>query len=501
MKSYRVITLFAPPLPPPRRGSLSIAVSIVAHVAGCTWVFFGLSHTPRLEGKPTLQRFTVRVLNVPPPEPQIQAPAVTEAAHPRQPLPREVAHNLPPEKAPAPMTSPASLPSPAPVPAAAASQLPKLIHQQQTLIQPDAPPDVVLLHKTPLPTVFLWTPANVPIKPVISAPTQKSIVAKLRPSVEPPNRELNLSDMRMSSTPFTTALHALPPSTTSPVVVRGPDQAKQQMPATASKPTAEPTPARVLSLSELQAQDGPAAIPLANASARPTASASLSAGRGEKPADAVHGTAATTQAGNGAGSAPAAPAAPAEKASTRSGAGTQMSADSGPPAQDSSSGPGNALQGPVTRIVLPKDGQYGVVVVGTSLADKYPETVDIWSGRLVYTVYLHVGAGKSWILQYSLPPGSAAAAAAGSTRPDAPWPYDIVRPKFDPDDFNSDALMVHGFVNSAGRFERLALVFPAEFAKVKFLLSALQQWEFRPARQNGQTAAVEVLLIIPEEIE
>jgi hypothetical protein len=61
--------------------------------------------------------------------------------------------------------------------------------------------------------------------------------------------------------------------------------------------------------------------------------------------------------------------------------------------------------------------------------------------------------------------------------------------------------MVHGFVNAAGHFERLALVFPADFAKAKFLLSALQQWEFRPARQNGQVAAVEVLLIIPEESE
>jgi hypothetical protein len=100
-----------------------------------------------------------------------------------------------------------------------------------------------------------------------------------------------------------------------------------------------------------------------------------------------------------------------------------------------------------------------------------------------------------------LPPGSAVAAASAGTRPDAPWPYDIVRPRFDPDDFNADALMVHGFVNSAGRFERLALVFPAEFAKVKFLLSALQQWEFRPARDGGQTAAVEILLIIPDETE
>jgi hypothetical protein len=150
---------------------------------------------------------------------------------------------------------------------------------------------------------------------------------------------------------------------------------------------------------------------------------------------------------------------------------------------------------------LPKDGQFGVVVVGSSLADQYPETVEIWRGRLVYTVYLHVGLGKSWILQYSLPRTAEVAAAGSVTRPEAPWPYDIFRPDLLPGDFNSDAVMVHGFINLAGAFERLAIVFPPEFTQAKFLLGTLKQWHFRPARQDGQIAAVEVLLIIPEENE
>jgi hypothetical protein len=61
--------------------------------------------------------------------------------------------------------------------------------------------------------------------------------------------------------------------------------------------------------------------------------------------------------------------------------------------------------------------------------------------------------------------------------------------------------MVHGFINLAGTFERLALVFPPDFAQTKFLLDALKQWHFRAARQAGQIAAVEVLLIIPEQAE
>jgi hypothetical protein len=402
-----------------------------------------------------------------------------------------------------------------------AVQLAKLVHQSQVLVQPDAPPDVVLLHNTPVPTVFLWAPASAPIKPIIEAPQQKSMVAQLRPKLDPPNREVNLADVRMSSTPFASALHALPPSTTSPIVVRGPDPVKQ-MPQTATQPAVAPAPVRILSISDLQAQAGPVAIPLANASANPSPSQSLSSGHSPNSTETGHAASADTSHPNPAAKQPgvgpdqaAVPpsqnspasgpttstpgqtsAAPAGKAPAASTSVAQSAAAAGP-GSGSESGAGAANLGPVTHIVLPKDGQFGVVVVGSSLADQYPETVGIWNGRLVYTVYLHVGAGKNWILQYSLP----SATAAGSTKPDAPWPYDIVRPRFDPDDYNSDALMVHGFVNASGRFERLALVFPEEFAKAKFLLSALQQWEFRPARQNGQVAAVEVLLIIPEETE
>jgi hypothetical protein len=171
----------------------------------------------------------------------------------------------------------------------------------------------------------------------------------------------------------------------------------------------------------------------------------------------------------------------------------------GPAAPAAVSGSGTESFG--TRFTQPKDGQFGVVVVGSSLAEQYPETVSLWSGRLIYTVYLHVGPGKSWILQYSLPRDAAPTAAGAVTRPEAPWPFDMVRPHLDPNDFNSDAIMIHGYVNPTGHFERLAIVFPTDFGKSKLVLNALEQWQFRPARQNGQIAAVEVLLIIPEEPE
>jgi hypothetical protein len=148
---------------------------------------------------------------------------------------------------------------------------------------------------------------------------------------------------------------------------------------------------------------------------------------------------------------------------------------------------------------LPHDGQFGAVVVGSAQEERYPETAPLWSGRLSYTVYLHVGLAKSWILQYSLSRADNAAAAGNIAHIEAPWPYNIVRPNIPPGAIDADALMVHGFVNQAGRFEALSVLFPPQFAQAQFVLDALAQWQFRPAAQNGQNVRVEVLLIIPDE--
>ena len=156
----------------------------------------------------------------------------------------------------------------------------------------------------------------------------------------------------------------------------------------------------------------------------------------------------------------------------------------------------------MTRISLPKNGQFNVVVVGSTLDEQYPETTEVWKGRLAYSVYLKVGLEKSWILQYSLP-RAADSANAGSAHLDAPWPYYIVRPNLNPDDATSDSVMVHGFVNEAGHFEKLSVVFPTDmgYAREQLVLNALQQWQFRAGSHDGEVAKLEVLLIIPEILQ
>jgi len=186
-----------------------------------------------------------------------------------------------------------------------------------------------------------------------------------------------------------------------------------------------------------------------------------------------------------------------DKTPTGSLPGQQTASVEGPSGSGIDTGVGSNPNYRATAIHMPRDGQFGIVVVGSSLAEQYPETVTLWAGRLVYTVYLHLGSGKAWIMQYSLPVNTTAV-ASNAVRPEAPWPYDLVEPHLDPNE-NVDAVMVHGFVNLTGRFEHLNVVFPTQLPAAKFILNALQQWQFRPARQNGQLAQVEVLLIIPEQ--
>jgi hypothetical protein len=97
-------------------------------------------------------------------------------------------------------------------------------------------------------------------------------------------------------------------------------------------------------------------------------------------------------------------------------------------------------------------------------------------------------------------PKSAESAGLSLARVEAPWPYDIARPTLGEGDLDADALMVHGFVNKEGRFETLSVVFPPQFAREKFVLDALNQWQFRPAMQNRQATPVEILLVIPDEL-
>jgi hypothetical protein len=327
------------------------------------------------------------------------------------------------------------------------------------------------------------------------------------PTLDLPNQEINVADMRFSQLPSTSVPKLpVPAATTTPIKIDGPEDKDAQLPQTVSTNSSEESAAHIISISSLPLRaDSLVILPPANQIASSGGQqgqgsgqgAGVGAGEAAGAATAGAGTADAKQAGAAVGAKAGAAAGTGDAVQTFAGAGDAGTAALGS-AAFGGAGEGLATEA-VPRITQPKDGKFSVVVIGSSAAEAYPDSIGLMTGKVIYTVYLKVGLRKSWILQYCLPgPVEQKLVTKGSaTRLDAPWPFLMLRP----DLANSDALMLHGLVNTEGRFEKLALVLPAGFPQKDLLVSSLRQWEFRPAKRDGQSIAVEVLLIIPEETE
>jgi hypothetical protein len=464
MNSSRTITLFSE-RPEVSQRPTSFLVSLVAHAVAIPLLSFGIIYTPEMNDRIVPKRYSVRHLDLHTPQLQAKKSAGMGMAYPG-PVSKD--HK------------------PAPGKKAAAEEA--VLRQTanadlgpQTLVQPDISEPVKLKLETPVPTVVIWSPKTEQVKKIVAPLPQPATAADVKPSMNAPNQEIDLSDLGISSTDHPTDRLPVFPATTSPILVHGPKMV-QMAPVTTSVSKEQPTPTAVMSLSDLRMPDGTVTLPPVNLTTDQSESGAL------KPGEAARGNRANQLGGTGnepaAGNSGEPVAVVGDHSGTRPGPGT---------------GSGTGLGLTTDQIALPKDGQFGAVIVGASLEEKYPEMSGVWNDRVAYTVYLHVGLEKSWILQYSLPRASAAADAGNVTRLEAPWPFNIVRPNLSPDAINSDAVLVHGFVNQQGRFESLAIAFPPEFPLAQFVLDSLNQWQFRPAARNGQTERVEVLLIIPEE--
>jgi hypothetical protein len=466
MRSSRTISLFSE-RPEPIQLPSSFVVSILAHCAALALLSFGIIYTPEFNDRIVTKRYSVRHLDLHTPKTQIRQSASKGIALPG---PQAIVHK----------------PSPGRKPVAQQAVLRRTADAEpgpQTLVQPDISDPVKLAEEAPVPSVTIWTPKQEQLKVVLAPQPEPATASDVKPSVNAPNDEIDLADIGVSSSDHPTMTNPILPSTTSPLVVHGPDIV-QLAPVTTSQTSAQPTPTAVMSISDLRMPDGTATLPPVNQTVLQSESGALTPGQasagklsnqvGGRGKDESGGDSGEPNgvAGNLRGSKP--------------GSGSGSGEDDGPP---------------TVLFTLPRNGQFGAVVVGASLQERFPEMSGIWNDRVAYTVYLHVGLAKSWILQYSLPRSAEAAEAGNISRLEAPWPYNIVRPNLSPDAINSDALLVHGYVNQAGKFESLGIAFPPEFRQAQFVLDALNQWQFRPAAQNGTIEKVEVLLNIPEERE
>jgi len=473
MRSSPMITLFSD-RPEPGRNPYYFLLSILVHGAAFGLIILGLASKPIVNSPSLAQRYEVRHIDLHTLEPQLQRDVSSGIEQLRR---HSVQHQLPPGG-----SSTAQPP--------VMRQVVMAPRGPQTLLQPDIPKPVVLAQEIPVPTVVIWDGKKSSAKKLVPPQPEKPAVADVQPSTQLPNEEQKLDNIALASTDLVTALQLFVPSTTSPVVVRGPEQAPPT-PITTAAGSAQHTHASVMSLSDLGMKNGDVTLPPVNESASSNAPGALSAGQPQDSALSGQGNSDGKPGGMGAGQGSGDAGSPQDSAAATQGA----------DGASGLTGSGNGNQLSSAHISLPKDGQFGAVVVGSTLDEKYPETAPVWSGRLSYTVYLPVGLSKSWILQYSLSRADNAAAAGNISHIEAPWPYNIVRPNITPGAIDADALMVHGFINQAGRFEALAILFPPQFAEAQFVLDELAKWQFRPATQNGQIVAVEVLLIIPDEPE
>ena len=420
-------------LPPRRRGFPAFAISTALHGFGVAAVTWALLHTPAVIKDPLSKNYKVRHLQLQTPE--TAASRAAEALYPNQ------------NKS----TKPAAKQNPARnVPA---MHMPEGGKGKQILVQPEERTQTATA-EVPLPNVLVWTPQVKPADTIVPPTPQPLTTVDAQTSLNAPNEELQLADQLMAAADRTPMFEMPAAGNTSPIATQGSSDVKMP-PATASVPSADPTPAAVLSVSDLRMNDGTVALPPVNET------------RGDQAKDG--GLAGPQDAQNGIGD-------------------TANAAADQPAGSETSE-----------HIELPKDGQFGVVVVGTSLSDQYPETLDVWSDRVAYTAYLHVGTAKAWILQYAQLREADASSAGTVAHLDAPWPYDILRPNMLARDLNADALMVHGVLNEAGKLVNMAIAYPAGYIHGSYVLHELGMWQFRPAQQRGKATAVEVLLIIPEE--
>lgn len=486
MRSSRTITLFSE-RPELAQSSSSLIVSVVAHAAAASALFYGIVYAPVTQDAGPTQHYTVRHLDLQTSDPKQQA---SSKSHVPYPGPNAVSQKT--------VTGGNATPH-----ETAFRQTADAEPGSQTLLQPDIAHPAQLKEDTPVPTLVILTPKKQVVKNIVAPLPQPVTASEVKTSLQAPNEEVNLADFSVAASDTPSKVQFIVPSTTSPLVVHAPQKAKLP-PVTASQTSATPTPADVVSLSDLKMKDGPVMLPPVNETAIKSKEGPLTEGPAEKPSAAGQGNPDSTSGGAGAGTgAPSANDIKTTVAETKDSPPgplpqTDASTDARTyPAQVTPEGKGGS-DPPTSSFALPKDGEFGAVVVGATMKEDYPEVSGMWGGRLAYTVYVHVGLDKSWILQYSIPRSAEAEASGNTPRLEAPWPYDIVRPNLAAGAINADALMVHGFVNEAGRFESLAVAFPPEFQQAQYVLGALSQWQFRPAAENGHPAKVEVVLIIPE---
>ncbi len=520
------------PTPRPKKRHSAFIGSLLVHAALLGGLASIPAGTPPESSHQLARRYNIRFLYMPLPKARQQ----TAAAGARS------AGALQYRSSPAASSATADSGARSPVRRYRPFELPPNTHVQpvkQTLVQPDFPPNLPLKQNLSIPAILLWTekaPPPFPARKFVAPPLRQmpkvhQTQLSAAPSLNTPNGEMAIADLRIANS-MINDLPRLPrmPATTSPVRVPGPEIAPKIPQITVPDPS-QSNVTNVISLPDIPLRsNGIIVLPPANQIADSGGSevgpgsghgASSGSGHGassvsgEAPGSGTHsatqGTAGAGAQQNGAGLLASTRAGAGGSGNSSAGIGVSAGMGNGSGTNSTGAGSANALgfdSSEVTRLTLPKEGKYGVLILGSQAAAPYPESVGVLSGKLIYTVYLKVGLRKSWILQYCLPQdvepqpqgGQSKIRSAGTARAplDPPYPFFIMRPNT-LDSQEPDYVLVHGMVTADGKFDKLTLIFPDDLEKKNLLFNSLKLWEFRPAKRDGENTTVEVLLIIPRQ--
>jgi hypothetical protein len=180
----------------------------------------------------------------------------------------------------------------------------------------------------------------------------------------------------MTSTPFESRLPMPAPATSTPVVVSG-ATVGDLLPETTSRSSIQPSSAAMLSISEEDMAKGTIALPAVNQTARGSENGAMQPGKAGNSAQAGTGDPTGIGADKGTqqskGSAGNSPGAAGNRNGTVAGNAGNVGTGHSNGGSNGGSG-GQGTEPTFTRVTLPQNGQYGVVVVGSSMAEEFPET-------------------------------------------------------------------------------------------------------------------------------
>jgi hypothetical protein len=386
--------------------------------------------------------------------------------------------------------------------------LPRRADSDQSIVQPDHLAELLPERDLRLPEVFFWSPPLAPqavaepyVLPGYAAPPAGARRLDTPPSLELPSLGL-VSPTTLQL--LEQAALAMPHSGM-PIRTSFSEEPGQPPSSSADATPGEPTNVLSISSDPVPLREFLSVPPGSQVGRSPASGAEArdwSGGGAGANQDARSGSASSASAGH-----PDSPAASTGSASSPTGkaaetAQTGSSSAAGAPSPGGSPARSAAIE--ATRMAHPAGGVFDVVVQSGGL-EGFPESGGVLSGKPVYSVYLEVGAPAEWILQYCIPAEDAqnfqlnGGVVTLGTPPQlaAPFPLTTFRPP--PHRRSGGYLMVHGFIGADGRFHDLGVLGKGDASENAQAIAVLDQWEFRPASQNGGPVRVEVLLAIPAE--